>query len=149
MPRRASSGISGGQVVGLVIGIIFVVAILFVSLMVLFGGGIKLGGSGGGNGRPAPSANTELNVTEYLNNANALRGNAYRLTGKVDQQLKWTLTRGRLFSIVATSGNASSPVPVLVPQRFSHLNIEKGTELTFVVEVSNDGVLVARDIIDG
>ena len=137
---------------GLVVGILFVIVVLFVTLGLFFGGinfGGNRGGSSGANGTTGrTSANTELNIDEYMNNANALRGNAYRVTGKIDQQLKWTLTRGRLFSVLASGGGRTSPVPVLVPQRFSHLNIEKGTEFTFVVEVSNDGVLVASNVLE-
>ncbi len=146
MPRRASSGISTGQIIGLVAGLIFILVVMFVMALVLmngnpFGGG---GGGDGGNNR-RPSASTELDLIDYLNNANSMRGNAYRLTGKVEEQLKWTSDRGRLISVIVNQGG-SSPIPVLIPQDFSHVNIEKGSEFTFVVEVRNNGLLVAREI---
>lgn len=147
MPRRSSSGISTGQIIGLVAGVVFILVIMFVMALVLMNGNFLGGGSGDGEVR-RPTASTELNLDDYMNNANSMRGNAYRVTGKVEEQLKWTPSRGRLYSVTVSQGTRS-PVPILIPQDFSHVNIEKGSEFTFVVEVGNDGVLVARDIKQG
>mgnify|MGYP003639701283 CR=1 FL=1 len=143
MPRRASSGISTGQIIGLVAGVVFILVIMFVMALVLMKGNFL----GDGESRP-PTASSELNLDDYMNNANSMRGNAYRVTGKVEEQLKWTPSRGRLYSVTVTQGTRS-PIPILIPQSFSHVNIEKGSEFTFVVEVGNDGVLIAREIKQG
>jgi hypothetical protein len=37
-------------------------------------------------------------------------------------------------------------VPVLIPQQFSNINIERGTEMAMVVRVDRDGTLVAEAI---
>ncbi len=146
MPRRASSGISTGQIIGLVAGVVFILMVMFVMALVLMNGSFF--GGGGDQSNVRTTASTELDLNEYMNSANSLRGNAYRVTGEVEEQLKWTSDRGRLYSVIVSQG-MKSPIPILVPQNFSHVNIEKGSELTFVVEVGNDGILVARDIKQG
>jgi len=92
------------------------------------------------------NASSDLDVNAYLSNANSLRGNAYRLNGKIQEQLRWTSDRGRLFAVEAQNSAGAEPVPVLVPQEFSHVNIEKGTEFSLIVEVIDGGLLIARDI---
>jgi len=47
------------------------------------------GGSSNGHQKRATTA-TEFNLREYLDNANSLRGNSYRLEGTVEEQLRWT-----------------------------------------------------------
>lgn len=141
MPRRRKSGINLGQLLGLAGGITLLIG---AGGVVLF---LFLGNPPGGPGDDAPrrtrvSAN-DLNVAEYLKNANALRGNAYRVSGRVEEQLRWSPGEGRLISILVPASGDTSPIPILVPKQFSHLNLEKGSQFTFVVEVRNSGVLVA------
>ncbi len=143
MPRRSrnSSGANSAQILGLVGGLLFILAV---------GGGVAFlffgdGGSSSGRGSRAIQAN-EFNLRDYLDNANALRGNTYRLEGKVEEQLRWTRDRGRLISLHVESASDGSPVPVLVPQEFSHVNIEKNNNLSLVAEVGDNGLLIARDV---
>jgi hypothetical protein len=42
-----------------------------------------------------------LNVAGYLDNANSLRGNVYRVTGTIWNSLGWSPTAGRIFSVEA------------------------------------------------
>lgn len=100
-------------------------------------------GAGGGGGH---SSAVPLDVPEYLKNANSLRGNVYRVEGMIEERLKWTPDRGRLVSLDIGSGATSSPVPVLIPQEFSHVNIDRGAEMAFVVKVGRDGLLIAESV---
>ena len=142
MPRRASSGISAGQIIGLFAGIVFILIFGAVVVWLIAGGGF----GGGGGGEKRRIADNDLVVSEYLNNANALRGNAYNVSGKIQQQLKWTPDRGRLISVEVSDNSGTTPVPIHVPQEFNHVNIEAGAEFNFVVEVGNNGVLVATAV---
>ncbi len=138
MPRRASSGISRGQMIGLsavVLGIL-VVAFLFMRVM---SGGIF------GSSDSKISA-TELSIADYLENANSLRGNVYQVSGTIEEQLRWTTDNGRLFSLETANGGESSPIPIRVPQEFSTQNIDRGAEFRFVVEVGKDGLLIVKQI---
>lgn len=141
MPRRRKSQSNLGPILGLVGGIAF---LLVVAIVVLFLFLSKPGGEGEDQSsrRSRVSAN-ELSVDDYLENANSMRGNSYRVSGRVEEQLRWSPGQGRLISIVVTGNGESSPIPVLVPRQFSHLNLEKGSQFSFVVEVRDSGVLVA------
>ena len=82
----------------------------------------------------------------YRDNGNSIRGNVYRVEGRVEETLRWTPDRGRLISFEAQDATLSIPVPVLVPEDFSNINIERGSELDLVVRVDRDGTLVAESI---
>ena len=47
---------------------------------------------------------TPIDVGTYLDNANSLRGNVYKLTGTIDSELAWSPGQGRLFSVLADGG---------------------------------------------
>lgn len=145
MPRRASSGVNLGQIAGIaaaILGFVVIAALLF---RLIAGGLFGEGGDGGGSrkvtGKAAP-----LSLLTYRENGNSLRGNVYRVEGKVEETLRWTPDRGRLISFEAHDATETMPVPVLVPEDFSNLNIERGTELGMVVRVDRDGTLVAEAI---
>ncbi|MEM7011554.1 MAG: hypothetical protein AAF585_08740 [Verrucomicrobiota bacterium] len=140
MPRRASSGISVGQIFGLLAGIVFIL-VFAVAIFFLLSGGLGGGGEG-----PRTSADRDLIVNEYLENANALRGNAYNVSGKIQEQLKWTPDRGRLISLEVSDASGSAPLPIHVPSEFNNVNIEAGAEFTFVVEVKANGILVVTSV---
>ncbi len=82
MPRRASSKTNP---------VSFVIA--FVLLAGGVAGGTYLWRSLSDPFRTLPS----IDVDAYLNNANSLRGNVYKLSGTVDGELEWSPTGGRLF----------------------------------------------------
>ena len=96
---------------------------------------------GGGYSSAVP-----LSVSEYLKNANSLRGNVYHVTGTIEERLKWTPDRGRLVSLDVENGATFSPVPVLIPQEFSHVNIDRGATMGFIVKVGRDGLLAAESV---
>ncbi len=146
MARRASSGINVGQIAGIAAALLgfVVIAVLLFKLIAggLFGGG---GGAKPSAKRAAGNA-SPLSLATYRDNANSLRGNVYRVEGKVEETLRWTSDRGRLISFEAIGSDGSMPVPVLVPEDFGNINIERGTELDIVVRVDRDGTLVAESI---
>jgi hypothetical protein len=80
-----------------------------------------------------------LDVRAYLENANSLRGNVYKIEGKVEEQLAWSPTSGRLFSI--SVGNGEDVLPVLITTQFNSENIQKGQRFIFLLEVTDDGML--------
>lgn len=144
MPRRASSGVNVGQIAGIAVAIIGFLVIAALLFKLIAG---DLIGGGGGSGKKRSSANaTMLSLTTYRDNGNSLRGNVYRVEGKVEETLRWTPDRGRLISFEADDTTVSMPVPVLVPEDFSNVNIERGSEMSMVVRVDRDGTLVAEAI---
>jgi flagellar basal body-associated protein FliL len=86
---------------------------------------------------------TNLPVQDYLDNANSLRGNVYKLEGTVAKSLEWSSTEGRLFSVEV---NGNDVVPVLVPSQFNQVNIERGQRFIFKIEVGDKGILRAQDV---
>ncbi|HEY5768588.1 MAG TPA: hypothetical protein VIS71_01975 [Terrimicrobium sp.] len=87
---------------------------------------------------------TSLDVRTYLENANSLRGNVYKIEGEVMNSLGWSPTQGRLIAVGVGSG--SEVVPVLVTTNFNHVNIEKGQRFIFLLEVDNKGILRTKDM---
>lgn len=145
MPRRASSGVNVGQIAGIaaaLLGFVVIAALLFK----LIAGGLFGDGGGKTGSRKSGGSASPLSLTTYRENGNSLRGNVYRVEGKVEETLRWTPDRGRLISFEARDATETMPVPVLVPEDFGNINIERGTELGMVVRVDRDGTLVAEAI---
>lgn len=89
----------------------------------------------------------QLPVADYMENANSLRGNVYKLEGTVSRSLDWSATAGRLFSVDVTGSNSSGDVvPLLVPSEFNNLNIERGQRFLFKIEVGDKGILRVQDL---
>ncbi len=82
----------------------------------------------------------------YLENANSLRGNVYKIDGTIDNQLTWSPTAGRLVSVIVAGPSGEQPLPVLVPSTFNHVNIQKDQRFEFRIEVGERGVLRVQDI---
>ena len=100
----------------------------------------------------------ELDLGDYLNNANSLRGNVYKVKGQIMQSLGYSRAKGRLFSVEVDGGNNNTSnannggnggkdmLPILVPPNLSYLNLQKGQRYTFQLEVDDGGVLKALDM---
>jgi hypothetical protein len=147
MPRRASSGINLGQILGIG-GAILGFLVAAVLLIRVVGGDFLGGGSGpksGGGSRVIGNA-SELQIPTYIDNANSLRGNVYKVSGKVEEILKYTPDRGRLITVDTAASGADAILPVLVPETFSGVNIDRGSEFTFVVRVDRGGILIAEQV---
>ena len=129
MPRRASSSVKPAWIA-------LIAALLFVALL----GGWALYKKVSDPYRTL----TALDVSTYLNNANSLRGNVYKLQGVVGTQLSWAPLVGRLFSIEVSGG--ADVVPLMIPAGFNSVNMQKGQRYFFRVEVGEKGILRVQDI---
>ncbi len=87
---------------------------------------------------------TPLDVAVYLDNANSLRGNVYKVTGTVETQLAWAPLKGRLYSVEVN--DRKDVLALLIPAAFNSMNIQMGQRYFFKIEVGNKGVLEVRDI---
>lgn len=85
-----------------------------------------------------------LDVKTYLENANSLRGNVYKIEGEVLNSLGWSPTKGRLIAVGVDDG--SKVVPVLVTADFSNINIQRGQRFIFLLEVDDKGILRTKDM---
>lgn len=148
MPRRASSGINLGQILGIGAALVGFLVAAVLLIRVVAGDLIGGGGEGGASGRSIGHA-ASLPIGNYIDNSRSLGGNVYKFHGKVEETLKWTPDRGRLISVDATEGGATALLPVLVPETFSSLNIDRGAEFDFVVRVDRDGLLIAEAVDQG
>lgn len=107
--------------------------------------GIVLQNQGGDPFRTVP----ELNLGDYLANANSLQGNTYKVKGVIAQSLGYSHGRGRLFSVEVNSSGGEGVLPVLVPPELSYLNLQKGQHYTLLLEVGDTGLLLARKMQKG
>ena len=87
---------------------------------------------------------TPLDVAAYLDSADSLRGNVYKLTGTVGTQLAWAPREGRLYSVEVNDRN--DVLALLIPAAFNSMNIQKGQRYFFKLEVGEKGILRVRDI---
>ena len=130
MPRRASSSVHPAW-------FIFCVVLLIAAIA----GGCLLFGVL----RDPYRTLTPLDITAYLENANSLRGNIYKLDATIDSKLAWSPANGSLYSVSVSDNNGGQPLPLLVPAGFNALNVQKGQHFYIRVEVGDQGVLVAQD----
>ena len=127
MARKKSSSLPKG-LVPIVAGFAALVALGFVFL----------GSKEKTSHRTIPS----LDVGSYLENSNTLRGNIYKLEGKVSESLAWSPDSGRLIAIEVDG----EIVPVLVTPDFNDMNIQKEQRLVFLVAVDEKGILRTRKV---
>ena len=80
-----------------------------------------------------------LDVRAYLDNANSLRSNVYKIEGEVVNALAWSPSTGRLIAVSVNKG--TDVLPVLVTKDFNHINIQKGQKFIFLLEVDEKGIL--------
>ena len=136
MARRANSSIRPLWIVVALVGLALAIA-----------GGVVLQNHGGEPFRTVPA----LDLSDYLNNANSLQGNIYKIKGQITQSLGYSRAKGRLFSVTidddgARGANGKDVVPILVPPELSYLNLQKGQRYTFRLEVGAVGILKALDM---
>jgi len=88
---------------------------------------------------------TAIDVPTYMENADSLRGNVYKLTGTIDSELAWSPTQGRLFSVLA-DGSKTDVLPLLIPPELDRVNIQKDQKFYFKIVVGDKGILTASDL---
>jgi hypothetical protein len=101
-------------------------------------GFVFLGSKDKSTHRTVPS----LDVASYLENSNSLRGNVYKIEGKVSESLAWSPESGRLIAIEVDE----EIIPVLVTPDFNDMNIQKEQRLVFLVAVDEKGILRTRKV---
>ncbi len=126
--------------VGIAVAILGFFVIAFLLIKLIAGDFLGWGGSSRVGNNMA-----ELSLVTYRDNARSLRGNVYRVEGKMEEMLRWSES-GRLISLEASDGSLAIPVPVLVPSDFSNVNLERGADLKMMVRVDREGILVAEAI---
>ncbi len=80
-------------------------------------------------------------VADYLQNANSLHLNEYKLEGVVGEQLHYS-KNARLFSVEVNG----EPVSIVIPAELRDVNVQKGQRLQFRVKVGDKGVLKAIEL---
>ncbi len=85
-----------------------------------------------------------LDSKAYLDNANSLRGNVYKVEGEIVNSLALSPSEGRLFSV--SVGDDNNVLPVLVTKNFNEVNIQKGQKFIFLLEVDDKGILRTKKL---
>ena len=83
-----------------------------------------------------------LDIPSYMENANSLRGNVYKVEGEISNSLAWSPTSGRLIAVDVKE----ETIPILVTAEFNAMNIQKGQKFLFVVEVDENGTLKTKSL---
>jgi hypothetical protein len=134
MPRRASSGINPGILIG--VAAFVVVALVTGKFLV--------------SGKSSPFTDAaRFDVEQYMENANSMRGNEYVLEGRIDEKLRWTPDRGQLVSVrVDDEGDEGDAgvIGIEIPPQFNHLNIEREQRYAFKVRIRQGGIPVATAV---
>ncbi len=131
MPRRASSRLHPGYIVG---AIAVIAAIVFAGKSIL-----------GKSSKPFANT-TPLSIEELLENGNSLRGNEYLVEGQVDEKLVWTGDRGQLVSVRVETPGGDEFIGIEIPSKFNNLNIGVRQSYAFLVKFRDGGIAVATDV---
>ncbi|MEM9443898.1 MAG: hypothetical protein AAGA18_00965 [Verrucomicrobiota bacterium] len=87
-----------------------------------------------------------LDVQAYLDNANSLRGNVYKIEGSIQESLRWTASNGRIFSVEVGEPGGAKPLAIVVPPKFNDINIQKGQKFSIKIQIVKDGVIEVIDL---
>ena len=91
-----------------------------------------------------------LNMDDFMEDGNSLRGSEYSIEGKIDEKLRWTPTRGQIVSlrVSAKEGNKDSDkfIAIEIPPTFNNLNVEREQLYAMRVKVRQGGIPVATAI---
>ena len=131
MPRRASFAISP----------FWIIAVILLVLGAIVGGAFLVGKVNDPYRTLAP-----LDVPAYLENSNSLRGNQYKISGSIWNYLASNPATGRLFSVEVQTEGGREIVPLLIPAEFNSVNIQKGQNFHFSVEVNAQGILTVKGL---
>lgn len=131
MPRRASSSLHPGVIIG-------IIAAAVVAVMA----GKNFIGKKSSNLGDAQ----KLDIRDLLDNGNSLRGNEYLVEGKIDQKLRWTTDRGQVVSLRVNTPGGDELIGVEIPASFNNLNIEREQKYAFRVKFRQGGIPVATAV---
>ena len=136
MPRRSSSNSSKkSQLVTYALAFVLTIIILAAGKSYL-------------NRQAAHFANlNEISLADLKENGTSLSGNEYRIKGKISERIILSHERGLLVSIMSdTNDTEAGIVPVHIPPGIDKINIERGQNYSFKIEVNREGLPVAKDI---
>lgn len=88
----------------------------------------------------------ELPVDQYVDNSLSFRGNIYKVTGSVENEIGWSDKIGRLFSFKTQPADKPYFIAILLPSSLEGVNIQKGQHFEIKVKVVDKGLLQAVDI---
>lgn len=131
MPRRASSHLHPGIIIGAVAAIV-VAVVAGKSLL--------------GKKSESFAEVSKLSISEILENGNSLRGNEYVIEGQIDEKLQWTTNRGQFVSVKVTVPGGDEFVGIEIPQQFNKFNIDIKQKYAFRVKFRQGGIPVACGI---
>ena len=131
MARRASSSLHPGIIIGIVAAI---------------AAAVMAGKMFTGKKSSAFGDLPQLRVSDLLENGNSLRGNEYVVEGKIDEQLRWTTSRGQVVSLRVSTPSGEELIGVEIPPDFSKLNIEREQRYAFRLKFRQGGIPVATGI---
>ncbi|MDA0765976.1 MAG: hypothetical protein O3A87_06285 [Verrucomicrobia bacterium] len=129
MGRRASSSINSAAIVGIIAVVAVVVGL----------GALLLKKKGTTFDDVAP-----LLVEEALDNGNSLRGNEYRVEGKL--LARWPRDSGAVIEILVEDGGEQTHFPIVVPVEVSNLNFEREQRYAFKIKFGDGGVAIATEV---
>ena len=131
MPRRASSHIHPGYILG---AVALIVAAILVGKTIL------------GKSRNAFANVLPLDIGQLMENANSLRGNEYVVEGQIDEKLQWTSDRGQLISVRVKTPGGDEFIGIMIPPQFNRLNMDVKQKYAFRVQFQQGGIAIATAI---
>ena len=129
MGRRASSSLNTTAIVGIAVGLLFLIV----------AGALVLR-----KGRSETFDAPTLPMEEVYSNANSLRGNEYTVEGTVDR--RESRDSGLGISIVVDSEGEKLPLFIIVPDDVATINIERGVTYAFMIRFGKGGVPIATGV---
>ncbi len=114
------------------------ILVAVVLIAAAFLGSVLFQASGNDPFRTVPA----LDIPAFLENANSLRGNVYKVEGEVSNSLAWSPSAGRLIAVDVKE----ETIPVLVTTEFNAMNIQKGQKFIFLIEVDENGLLKTKNL---
>jgi len=131
MARRASSSTNPALIIGIAVAVI----------AVIFGGKFLMSKK-----TESFSDVNPLAVQDLLDNGNSLRNNEYLIEGKIDERFFRDGNTSSVVSIRVKADSGEEIVPVMIPEKFNKLNIEREQRYAFKVRFEQGGVPVATAI---
>ncbi len=131
MARRASSSLNPGIILGAAAAIV----------VAIFAGRAVINRKSSSFGDAA-----KLNIEEFLESGNSLRGGTYVVRGQIDEKLQWTTNRGQLVSLRVDTPGGDQFIGIEIPPEFNKLNIDTKQKYAFLVKIQNGGRAVATGI---
>ncbi len=87
-----------------------------------------------------------IDISVYLENANSLRGNSYKVEAIIENSLAWAPSKGRLFSVQVETSTGKEMIPLLIPAELNNVNVQKGQKFFFKIEVVQEGLLLVKEM---